>query len=398
MAGFGLGKGGVIKDSSFVYIEWEGKDSPKHNATIKDLIEDLDEEHFLDTGTMEDSLPYLTFLQAEVLFRALRDQFGDFTFAKVSLANNESGKPSIEDEPSISPFLIDHTYDNLMTKLMEASLRDPRFKEYTYDDLALYFTDKENGILRTYAESLGLSQADLPYFPIESDVQGALQRASSKKIRNKGVSEMGEQNPLLSKIALGLGIAGLLIGLVGVVIGIMGNNKRAELEAQTAYLYQEQQNIQKLQAKEHAADVFGRFFIPNYYSGNKEALNPFLSSGDAKYTQPEQAQVISNLLESVKLEKDGSFTLTYVITFSTAEGVNKIKRLSFGIKEDSKAEYGFLITSEPVTSIYISEKKADEENSEKQSEEGDKKPETEGSSEQSQPSESSQASSSEEGK
>ena len=160
---------------------------------------------------------------------------------------------------------------------------------------------------------------------------------------------MGEQNPLLSKIALGLGIAGLLIGLVGVVIGIMGNNKRAELEAQTAYLYQEQQNIQKLQAKEHAADVFGRFFIPNYYSGNKEALNPFLSSGDAKYTQPEQAQVISNLLESVKLEKDGSFTLTYVITFSTAEGVNKIKRLSFGIKEDSKAEYGFLITSEPVS-------------------------------------------------
>ena len=177
----------------------------------------------------------------------------------------------------------------------------------------------------------------------------------------------------------------------------MGNNKRAELEAQTAYLYQEQQNIQKLQAKEHAADVFGRFFIPNYYSGNKEALNPFLSSGDAKYTQPEQAQVISNLLESVKLEKDGSFTLTYVITFSTAEGVNKIKRLSFGIKEDSKAEYGFLITSEPVTSIYISEKKADEENSEKQSEEGDKKPETEGSSDKSQPSESSQASS-EEGK
>ena len=35
MAGFGLGKGGVIKDSSFVYIEWEGKDSPKHNAAIK---------------------------------------------------------------------------------------------------------------------------------------------------------------------------------------------------------------------------------------------------------------------------------------------------------------------------------------------------------------------------
>lgn len=39
MAGFGLGKGGVIKDSSFVYIEWEGKDSPKHNAAIKDLID-----------------------------------------------------------------------------------------------------------------------------------------------------------------------------------------------------------------------------------------------------------------------------------------------------------------------------------------------------------------------
>ena len=56
MAGFGLGKGGVIKDSSFVYIEWEGKDSPKHNAAIKDLIEDLDEEHFLDTGTMEDGV------------------------------------------------------------------------------------------------------------------------------------------------------------------------------------------------------------------------------------------------------------------------------------------------------------------------------------------------------
>ncbi|KXT83150.1 hypothetical protein STRDD11_01658 [Streptococcus sp. DD11] len=389
MAGFALGKGGVIKDSSFIYIEWAGKDSPKRNGDIKDLIEDLDEEYFLDSGTMGDSLPYLTFLQAETLFHALRDQFGDFTLAKVSLANNESGKPSIEDEPSISPFLIDHTYDNIMTKLMEASLRDPRFKDYTYDDLALYFTDKENGILRTYAESLNLSQADLPYFPMESDVQGAIKRAHPKKNRNKGVSEMGEQNLLLSKIALGLGIAGLLIGILGLVIGMMGNSKRAQLEAQTAFLYQEQQKIQKLQEKEHAADVFGRFFIPNYYSGNKEALNPFLSSGDAKYTQPEQAQIVSNLLENVKLEKDDTFTLTYVITFSTAEGV-KTKRLSFGIKEDNKAEYGFLITSEPVSSIYISENNNGDES--KQSEEqGDKQTETSSGSEENKQSESSQA-------
>ena len=370
MARFGSGRG-VIKDSSFIYIEWQGKDSPKHNKAIKEMIENLDEEYFLDTGTMEDSLPYLTFLQAETLFQALRDEFGDFTLAKVSLANNDEGKPSIKDEPSISPFLIDHNYDNIMSYLMAESLKDPRFKDYAYDDLALYFTDNENGILRFYADSLGLSQAELPYFPMESDVAGALKRAPVKKNRNARGADMEEVNPLFSKIAMGVGIGGLLIGLAGLVIGIMGNNARAEQETKIAYLYQEQQNLQKVQENEHAADVFGRFFIPNYYSGSKEALTPFLSNGDARYTQPEQARIVSNLLESVKLNDDDSYTLTYVITSSNDAGETDTKRLSFGVKPDSKAEYGFLITSEPTSSLYLSDKKtsSDSGSSSQQSEE-----------------------------
>lgn len=381
MAGFGLGKGGVMTDSSFIYIEWLGKDSPKHNREIKDLIEYLDEEQFLDTTTIEDSLPYLTFFQAEELFKALKEQFGDFTLAKVSLANNDSGKPSIEDEPAISPFTIDHHYDNLISPLMEASLCDSRFKAYSYDELALYFTDNEHGILKIYAESLGLSRSELPYFPLESDVPNALKRATVQKTKTRrGYSQMeAYENSLFNKITLGVAIVGVLFGILGVVIGVIGNSKKTELETKVAYLYQQQQQIQTVQEKSNAADVFGRFFIPNYYSGNKEALNPFLSKGDAKYTQPEQAKVISNLLESVKLADDGSFTLTYVVTFSTANEETKTKRLSFGVKEDKKASYGFLVVSEPVTNLYLSEKTDEQENQAKGEETTDKaeKPNTE---------------------
>ena len=348
-------KGGVIKDASFIYVEWMPEDIPSINSEIHQIIEYVDEEFFLDDMTIEDSLPFMTFKQAEKLFTELRDRFGSFTFSLISLANAERKHPSIEGEPKLQSFTIDDTYTNIMTPLMEEVLRDPQFKDFSYEELALYFTDNDSGVLKSYAESLGVSKAELPYFPLASEVQGAITHKAPAPAPSQvrpSQAQGGSQSSSFNKVFLGLAIFGLLLGLLGTALGFAAQSRIKKQNVQLLYLYNEYKSMKTLQSNQHKADVFARFFISTYYFGDKKALEPFLSKGDAKYTQPEQAELNSTLLESVSLNEDGSYKLSYVVSLTDSEGQTSVKKLSFDVKEKKNTTYGFLVSSEPISKAY----------------------------------------------
>ncbi|MGT2908023.1 hypothetical protein [Streptococcus dentiloxodontae] len=339
-----------FKDSSFIYIEWEKNNSPDTNAELAELIEMLD-----DTAPDEhlaDNLPYLTFDQADKLFRTLGTAFQTFQIHTYSLAHfDDKGYPSHEGEPAVSPFLVTENFDNLLTPLMEECLRDERFAPYSYDELSLYFV---NQIFDPYKKSLEIAFNQLPLFPNPNEVEGALERTNAPTEHRQVVeSEEGDlPSSTVKKLTAGIVIAGV-VGVAGLGYGLI-QQKTIKLQTeQINYLHDELTTTQTVQNSEHEVDVFGRYFLSSYFSGDKDSLKVFLSDGDAKYTQPENATILSSLLESVDYA-DKQYTLTYVLSLKedgsdTAES----KRLTFKIKKSSKADYGYLVTQEPQMSNYV---------------------------------------------
>lgn len=354
MAELKFSKRGVIKDSSFIYIEWLDKDRPAINEDIQELIVDLDSEVLYEGQTIEDTLPFLTFKQAETLFKALQNHFGEFTFKFMSLANAESGKPSISAEPKLSPFIIDDSYDNVMTSLMEAVIVDPDFETYDYEDINFYFTDPAKGVLKTYANSLGISRAELPYFP-DRDSKDIIRedQIEKKNKAKKVVAEKTITRDWFVKLAMALAALGFFFGLIGIIFGMNAKSKIDQIERQSLYLYT-QLNDEKTEndlAKE--TDVFARHFLANYFSGNKKAMTPYLSSGNARYTQPDKAEaVVSSLLEKTSLKNNNTINLTYVLSLKDEGGVIRNIRLSFDVKRDKGSDFGFIVISEPIEEVY----------------------------------------------
>ena len=84
------------------------------------------------------NFPFLTFVQAESLFEALKENFKNFTFkgiALVSQANRNtslSGRVVFGEGPRISPFVLDDEYQNIPLALIYATRRDPRFSHYSF--------------------------------------------------------------------------------------------------------------------------------------------------------------------------------------------------------------------------------------------------------------------------
>lgn len=349
-------KKGVIKDDAFIYIEWSDGYDPNDNSSVREVIEEVDFEHFSNSVMIENTLPFLTFKQAEYLFRALKNHFGDFQLNLVSLANKDNGKPSIEDEPYLAPFVIDNSYTNIMTPLMYSCLCDPQFSEHSYEDLAWYFTDSENGILSIYGSSLGLSTSELPYFPLEEEIgdrfkpKQSLPFSDNKPPGPQNIASAGKRkNKRILLVSSVVGSFLVIFLIAGLIASINKNNKQEE---KIAYLYNELNIVKSIQDNEHDADVFSRYFITYFYLGDKDKIQPFLSKGDVKYTQPENATISSSIFEGITPNKDETFEVKYLVVTKTNEAVNT-QHMTFSIKRDEASDYGWLVTSEPVFTNYF---------------------------------------------
>ena len=348
----------TITDDLFLEITWEDGRGPEDDSELLDIIEGLD--HLSDfSQPIAKSLPYLTFQQAELLFKELKQAYGQFQLKKVAIAHLEGKSVVTEGEVYASPFLITEDYENLLLPLIQAILTRSEFANYSYQEKREYF---ENQIYPVYKQSMGLSDSSLPLFPAEGETMAVSQPNRLPPVPNARdqtdvvppVSQ--KQSVSLKKFYLFLGFLGVLavVNIVGVFFAFAQLSSQSE---QVIYLYQELKNTQNLADKEHQIDVFSRYFLPNYYSGKKENLTDFLSDGDAKYTVPKEGTLQSVILEKLTYDsKTKEYTVTYVLSVKEGEKASSI-RLSFSVETSKSSKYGYVITTEPKASEYIKIKK-----------------------------------------
>lgn len=143
-----------IQEPLFLYVEW-GDMTPDNTEGIRDIIEDIDLDLYPNDASksIAKNFPFLTFQQAESLFRELKENFDNFTFNGIALLSQLSsnnlltGKAVFGDGPRISPFVIDDEYQNIPLALIYATRRDPRFSHYSFDDLTKYFCTMEPNLI-----------------------------------------------------------------------------------------------------------------------------------------------------------------------------------------------------------------------------------------------------------
>ena len=344
----------TITDDLFLEITWEDGKGPEDDRELLAMIEVLDHSSGY-SQRISKNFPYLTFQQAELLFRELKQMYGKFQLKKVAIAHLEGKSVVTEGEVYASPFLITEDYENLLLPLIQAILTRPEFANYSYQEKREYF---ENQIYPVYKQSLGLTNSSLPLFPAEGEAMAVSQPNRLPPVLNArnqtdvvpSVSQ--KQSVSLKKIYLFLGFLGVLtvVNIVGIFFAFAQLSNQSE---KVNFLYQEQKNTQHLISTKNEVDVFSRYFLPSYYSGKKENLVDFLSEGDAKYTKPKEGILQSVILEKLNYDSETQkYTVSYILSVKKGDKSSSI-RLTFDVKASDSSKYGFVVETEPKESNYL---------------------------------------------
>lgn len=363
-----------IQEPLFLYVEW-GDMTPDNTEGIRETIEDIDLDLYPNNASksIAKNFPFLTFQQAESLFSELKENFDNFTFngialvSQVSSNNSLTGRVFFGDGPRISPFILDDEYQNIPLALICATRRDIRFKDYSFDELTKYFCTMEPNLMDCYKRSLGLSISEMPIYPANNTIKGELDRegvigvsGTKQTLTNnspstgavKNYTDSSRNSGLISKIIIYIC---LVLSVLGFGFGIFNHSHVQKQEKKLAYLYKEQTSIKKVQENEHSIDVISKYFLTHYFTGNKDSILPYLSNGDAKFTQPTKAQVTSNILERISLREDGeTYSVSYVVGVRAENGILSSERISFDMKADDNAPFKWVVTSEPIREPFLS--------------------------------------------
>lgn len=344
----------LVTEDLFLEVVWEDGKSPEEDSELLGIIEGLDQQ-YIDTFQypIEDSLPYLTFFQAELLFQALYDAYRQFELKRVALCHLEGKEAVSEGEVFASPFIIDKNYQNLLLPLIKAIMLEPDFASYSYQEKREYFV---NQIYPVYKSSLGILESALPLFPEEGE---EISLTNTYKVNRQVASKPSQVEvskttgvPSLKKFFFLLRLLGIVnLGSIGAVF--ISFSQLAKQSEQVDYLHKELQDVKQLLTSEHQVDAFSRYFLPNYYSGQKENLIDFLSDGDAKYTVPKTGTLQSVILERMTYDiETKEYRSTYVLAVKQEETVTSV-RLTFNVKASETSKYGYVVTTEPIESSYI---------------------------------------------
>lgn len=341
----------LITDDLFLEVTWEDGKSPEDDSELLGIIEGLDSK--LPDGKLliEESLPYLTFFRAELLFQELLQVYGQFQLKKVAVAHLEGKEVVTEGEVFASPFVLNQDYQTLLHPLITAILTDSTFSAYSYQEKREYF---ENQIYPAYKDSVGTTDSALPFFPEEGEQVKPVSQARTTPVPPPVKQETSSNSKTIRRLTVWW-IASLLLAVAGFGMSAFALAQLSQKTEQVTYLYQQQKETQSLISAEHQIDVFSRFFLPNYYSGNKETLTDFLSDGDAKYTQPESGTLQSVILESVTYDSsDKTYQVTYVVAVKQDDTTSS-RRLTYTVKASKSSRYGYVITTEPSETPYFEE-------------------------------------------
>lgn len=344
----------TIADDLFLEITWEDGRGPEDDIELLDIIEGLD--HLSDfSQPIAKSLPYLTFQQAELLFRELKQVYGRFQLKKVAIAHLEGKSVVTEGEVYASPFLITEDHENLLLPLIQAILTRSEFANYSYQEKREYF---ENQIYPVYKQSLGLSDSSLPLFPAEGETEAVSQpNRPSHDLKAGGQITVAppiaqKQSVSLKKIYLFLGGLGVL-SVINIICVFFAFAQLSSQSEKVNFLYQEQKNTQLIISTKNEVDVFSRYFLPSYYSGKKENLVDFLSEGDAKFTKPKEGILQSVILEKLNYDSETQrYTVSYILSVKRGDKSSSV-RLTFDVKASDSSKYGFVVETEPKESNYL---------------------------------------------
>ena len=370
----------LFPDALFLYIEWKGNANLKKDEELADIIDDLDTEYFPSNKkeSIAQSLPFLTFKQAELLFREIKKRYSEFTLKGIALASQPmeqngrvtrptTGVPSIEGQPQITPFVITKDYKELVTPLIEEAHRDKRFEKTTYEGISNFFSGPM-GLLPCYAESLGLSLVDMPPYPKPGTIEGELpNRLMSNKDKHKqsvaGAKKRKEKTGRVyedeevgppSKLPLVLAIGSCTLSVFLLLMLMVYNSNFTRVKKELVSTTDKVERLTMIQDHEHEIDVMARYFLSYYYSGDKDKLKAYLDNNDAKFTNPEVATVSSTMLEKVELvknEKD-TYEVTYVVGTTDEAQKTTVRRVTFNVKKKPSATQGWVVTSEPTTTAF----------------------------------------------
>lgn len=342
----------LITDDLFLEVIWEDGKSPEDDSELLGIIEGLDSKFPDGKLLIEESLPYLTFFQAELLFNELLQVYGQFQLKKVAVAHLEGKEVVTEGEVFASPFILNKDYQTLIQPLIRAILTDSTFSAYSYQEKREYF---ENQIYPAYKVSVGTTDSALPFFPEEGEQVkpvSQVRTATQASPVTQPVKQEPNSNPKTIKRLTVWLVASLLLAVAGFWMSAFALAQLSQRTEQVTYLYQQQKELKTLVSTEHQVDVFCRYFLPSYYSGNKDNLTAFLSNGDAKYTVPKEGKLQSVMLEKMSYHsKTKDYQVTYVLAVKQEETTSI--RLSFTVKADKSSHYGFVVTQEPQESDYI---------------------------------------------
>ena len=164
-----------IHDENFLKIEWDKEFSPS-NAEVQAIIEKIDQDEVTkDWAQLSESLPYITFAQAEAMFLRFKETFvntgkiNQIIIKKVVVAHREDEEePTTDGEVFSEPFIIDGNYQNLLKPLVESILGNKSFSGYSYDQKRTYFMD---AIYPSYLNSVKATEEVLPVFPSQFEVE-----------------------------------------------------------------------------------------------------------------------------------------------------------------------------------------------------------------------------------
>lgn len=124
-------------------------------------------------------------------------------------------------------------------------------------------------------------------------------------------------------------------------VRVIENNKKTIVAAK-----KQLNEIKNYQETSPSVDTFSRYFLPNYYTGNMELLQPFLTPELFKEDmsiQPGKLQSV--LLENINYDKD-KIHLSYVVSIKQDEDKRTVK-VHFTVKAIKNADYDYQVITAP---------------------------------------------------
>lgn len=166
-------------------------------------------------------------------------------------------------------------------------------------------------------------------------------RKDTEKMISKSVSD----KPVKTRKS---GFSSLVLTIVICLITIASIVSISLVQIQSKKINELENRIQ-LEEKQGKIEVFGRFFIANFYTGKSENIVDFLSSEmkteglELKKGVQAQSTIYESLTESQDI-----IQVTFVIT--TTEDSNNIKtiRMTLPVREEEKSMYGYVIVGKPI--------------------------------------------------